>query len=86
MECFRDVCCLRILVGREESIGTKYKGITIAQWDNRLQNGSFVNWTQLVSVILEALHPALPELAAGWLASRPSVYPADELAVSVWIF
>ena len=34
------------LVGREESIGREYKGITIAQWDNRLQNGIFVNRTQ----------------------------------------
>ena len=38
MECCRDVCCLCILVGREESIGMKYKGITIAHWDNHLQN------------------------------------------------
>ena len=34
------------LVGREESIERKYIGITMAQWDNRLQNGIFVNWTQ----------------------------------------
>ena len=27
-------------------LGMKYKGITVAQWDNRLQNGSFVNRTQ----------------------------------------
>ena len=46
MECCRDVCCLRILVGREESIAMKYKGITIAHWDNRLQNAIFVNQMQ----------------------------------------
>ena len=74
MEFCRDVCCLHILVGREESIGTKYKGITIAQWDNRLQNGSFVNQRckLLFSIILEALHPVLPVLMTGrqtgWLA------------------
>ena len=33
MECCGDVCYLRILVGREESNGTNYKGITIAHWD-----------------------------------------------------
>ena len=57
-------------MGREESIGRKYKGITIAQWDNRLQNGSFVNRIHrklLLSAFLEALHPALPGLTAGWL-------------------
>ena len=44
MECRLDVTCLRILVGREESIGRKYKGITMAQWDNRLQNNNiFIN-------------------------------------------
>ena len=36
----------------------------------------------LFSVILKALHPALPGLTAGWLA----VCPADELTVSMWIF
>ena len=46
MECCGDVCYLCILVGREESNGTKYKGITIAHWDNRLQNAIFVNRTQ----------------------------------------
>ena len=46
MECCHDVCCLQILVGREESIGTKYKEITIAHRDNRLQNDSFVNRTK----------------------------------------
>ena len=46
MECCRDVCCLRILVGREESNGRKYKGITIVQLDNRLQNAIFVNRAQ----------------------------------------
>ena len=50
MECRRDVTCLRILVGREESIGRKYKGITMAQWDNRLQNNIFVNRTLLAIV------------------------------------
>ena len=33
------------LVGREESIERKYKEITMVQWDNRLQNGIFVNRT-----------------------------------------
>ena len=45
MECHRDghdVTCLRILVCREECTGRKYKGITMAQWDNRLQNNIFV--------------------------------------------
>ena len=47
MECHRDVTCLSILMGREESIERKYKGITIAQWDNRLQN---INRTSLAIV------------------------------------
>ena len=34
------------LVGREESIEREYKGITMAQWDNCLQNGIFVDRTQ----------------------------------------
>ena len=37
---------MHVIVAREESIGRKYKGIIIAQWDNRLQNGRFVNWMQ----------------------------------------
>ena len=40
MECRHDITCLGMLV---ESIGRKYKGITMAQWDNRLQNNIFVN-------------------------------------------
>ena len=46
MECCRDISCLQILVGREESNGRKYKGITIVHRDNRLQNAIFVNLTQ----------------------------------------
>ena len=40
----------------------------------------------LFSVILEALHPALPGLTTGWLADWLAVRLADELTVSVWIF
>ena len=47
MECCRNVSCLRILVGREESNGRKYKGITIAHRDNRLQNAIFVSRTDV---------------------------------------
>ena len=69
MECCRDVYCLRMLVGREESIGMKYRGTTIVQWDNRLQNG--IGCSKLLfSVILKALHPALAGLTAGWLSVR----------------
>ena len=46
MECCGDICYLRIPVDREESNGTNYKGITIAHWDNRLQNAIFVNRMQ----------------------------------------
>ena len=72
-------------MGREESIGRKYKGVTIAQWDDRLQNGSFVNRIHrklLLSAFLEALHPALLGLTAGWLVGCT----ADKLKVNVWIF
>ena len=65
-----DVSCLCILVGREKSIGRKYKIITIAQLDNRLQNSSFVNQTQ--SAILQynsqSHTPVLLGLTAGWMA------------------
>ena len=57
---YHDVSCLCILVGREESIGRKYKGITMVQWDNHLQNSSFVNHRSKpsFSVISEALYLA----------------------------
>ena len=46
MECCHDVSCLRISVDREENIGRKYKGVTMAQWGNLLQNSSFINQMQ----------------------------------------
>ena len=49
----------------------------MAQWDNRLQNSSFVNWTWqgIVSVILKALHLAQPGLTAG----RQACCPGDKM-------
>ena len=61
--------CLCISVDGEERIRRKYKGITIGQWDNRLQDSSFVNWTRL-SVIFKALHQVKLGLLAGWLADQ----------------
>ena len=40
MECCRDVTCVRISLDREESIGRKFKGTTMAHWDDRLQKAA----------------------------------------------
>ena len=48
MECCRGATCncLHISLNREESIGRKYKGTTMAHWDDHLQNSSFMNRMQ----------------------------------------
>ena len=53
----------------------------MTQWVNRLQNNSFVNATELplLCLISGAVHLAQPGLTLGWLASWPSVHPADEI-------
>ena len=76
MECCHGVSCLRISVDRKESIGRKYKGVTMAQWDNHLQNIIFLirHDKPLFRVIFEALHLAQLGLMAGWLACWLALY------------
>ena len=51
------------------------KGITMAQWVNRLRNNIFVNPLPLplLCEISGAPHLAQPGLTAGWLAGRQNI-------------
>ena len=63
----------------EKSIGRKYKGITMAQWDNRLQNSSFGCGKPLFSVIFKALDQVQLGLTVGWQAGCL----ADEMRINL---
>ena len=53
----------------EQGRGMKDKGITMAQWVNRLRNNIFVNLPPLpLSCEISGVHLAQLGLTAGWLA------------------